>query len=219
MRLVVATHNPKKGREMLEVLGARVPGLELLTLDDFPGAPEPEETGASYAENALLKVRSACACTGLWCVADDSGLEVDAMGGEPGMHSKRFMGEHTSFPEKMQGILTRLSGMPEPSRGARFRCCVALASPAGFTSADLPDWETEAQWTLHDGALVLETTCEGRIAFEPAGEHGFGYDPIFWLPSLSRTMAQLAPHEKHEVSHRGKALRSLGSMLARNRPS
>lgn len=214
MRLVVATHNRKKCQEMLEVLGGQVPGLELLTLDDFPGSEEPEENGATYAENALLKARAACAHTGLWSVADDSGLEVDAMGGEPGMHSKRFLGEHTPFSDKMHEILKRLAHVPEPLRGARFRCCVALASPTGFTEESLPTSGGQAVWSLHEGDIVLETTCEGRIAFEPFGEHGFGYDPIFWLPDLACTMAQLAPDQKHQVSHRGKVLRALGSMLA-----
>lgn len=194
MRLVIATHNPKKAGEMRQILGARFPTLEWITLADHDGAEEPEETGTTYAENATIKAESAAAYTGCWAVADDAGLEVDALGGHPGLHSKRFAGEETPFPEKMRRILEALGDRPKEDRGARFRCCVALAIPGEETR-------------------VFEATCEGTIARAPAGDGGFGYDPIFLLPE-GRTMAQLTSTEKHAVSHRGKVLRAFGDYLA-----
>jgi XTP/dITP diphosphohydrolase len=195
-RLVIATHNRKKAGEMVTILGRRFPGLEILTLEDFPGAPEPEETGTTYAENAAIKARSAAVATGEWCLADDAGLEIDALPGELGVWSKRFAGEETPFSEKMVIILDRMAGVPEAERGARFRCCVALCSPAG---------EVE----------TFEATCEGRIAAEPSGAGGFGYDPIFWLTEMGCTMADLTADQKHAISHRGKVLRVLGNALER----
>ena len=189
-RLVIATHNPKKAGEMLAILGARFPGLELRTLRDYPDAPEPEETGATYAENATIKAESAAETTGEWCLADDAGLEIDALDGAPGLYSKRFGGESLPFPEKIALVLARMGDRP---RGARFRCCVALARAGRPTR-------------------VLEATCEGRIAEAPSGGGGFGYDPVFLLPELGRTMAELTPEEKHAVSHRGKVLRAFAAL-------
>lgn len=194
-RLVIATHNPKKAREMHQILGTRFPSLELLTLVDFPGAPEPEETGDTYEENALIKAISAAEATGEWCLADDAGLEIDALPGQLGVHSKRFAGEETSFPDKMAIILREMEGLPEAERGARFRCFVALASPTGERH-------------------VFSASCEGRIAPEPSGGGGFGYDPIFWLPELSCTMADLTAEQKHAISHRGKVLAQVAEFLA-----
>lgn len=192
-RLVIATHNRKKAGEMVQILTARFPSLELLTLADYDGAPEPEETGRTYAANAAIKAESAARFTGEWSLADDAGLEIDALDGAPGLYSKRFAGEETPFPEKIAKILELMKDVPEERRTARFRCCVALVTP--FHSS------------------VLEATCEGRIAFEPSGNGGFGYDPIFYLPELGCTMADLTAEQKHRVSHRGKVLRALGDML------
>lgn len=197
MRLVIATHNVKKAGEMITILSRRFPQAEILTLADFPAAPEPDETGTTYAENAAIKAESAVRATGEICLADDAGLEVDAMGGEPGLHSKRFAGEDTPFSEKMRLILDNLSGLPESERGARFRCCVAVARPGVPTE-------------------IFEATCEGRIAEAPSGGGGFGYDPIFFLPELGRTMADLSADEKHAISHRGKVLKRVGDWLAAN---
>ena len=180
---------------METILTRRFPGLENLTLADYPEAPEPEETGTTYAENAEIKARSAASATGEWCLADDAGLEIDALPGELGVWSKRFAGEETSFPEKMNIILDRMTEVPDEGRGARFRCCVALASPKG-------DIET------------FEATCEGRIGRTPSGGGGFGYDPIFWLPEMGCTMADLTADQKHAVSHRGKVLKMLGEALS-----
>lgn len=179
---------------MTQILSARFPSVEFLTLADFEGAPEPEETGTTYAENAAIKADSAASFTGEWCLADDAGLEIDAMGGAPGLYSKRFEGEDTPFPVKMERILERLQGVPTEKRGARFRCCVALARPGSATH-------------------VFESTCEGRIADAPSGGGGFGYDPIFWLPELTCTMADLTAEQKHAISHRGKVLKLVGDYL------
>lgn len=193
MRLVIATHNAKKAGEMVQILSEKFPSLEIVTLADYPGAPEPEETGTTYPENAAIKADSACAFTGEWCLADDAGLEIDALGGQPGVHSKRFAGEDTPFSEKMAIILGELEGRED--RGARFQCAVALARPG---------YPTE----------VLMATCEGEIAREMSGAGGFGYDPIFWLPKRGCTMADLTAEQKHAISHRGKVLKALGDRLA-----
>jgi len=194
-RLVIATHNPKKAREMHQILGARFPELELLTLVDYSGAPEPEETGDTYEANAIIKAESAASFTGEWCLADDAGLEIDALPGQLGVHSKRFAGEETPFTEKMARILASMSATPESERGARFRCFVALAHPGESTR-------------------VFSATCEGRIASEPSGAGGFGYDPIFWLPDLGCTMADLTAEQKHAISHRGKVLAQVAEFIA-----
>lgn len=186
-RIVIATHNRKKAGEMLTILSRSLPGVEWLTLADFPEAPEPEETGTTYEENARIKAESAARATGLPSVADDAGLEIDALGGEPGLYSKRFAGEETPFPEKMGIILERMAGLEGEARAARFRCWVAIARP---------DQETEA----------LEGICEGHIGQTMEGEGGFGYDPIFVVRENGRTMATLTADEKHAVSHRGKVL-------------
>jgi len=197
MELVIATHNRKKAGEMLQILGERLPDVVFQTLEDFPGIDEPEETGDTYAENAAIKAESACLATGKWCLADDAGLEIDAMNGEPGLYSKRFAGEDTPFPQKMAIILERLQGTPVEERSARFYCCVALARP---------DHET----------IVFTATCEGKIAEQPSGAGGFGYDPIFFLPELGCTMADLTAEQKHAVSHRGKVLKQVADWLESN---
>lgn len=194
-RLVIATHNLKKSREMVQILSQLVPNLEIRTLADYPEAPEPEETGRTYAENAAIKSKSASRVTGEWSLADDAGLEIDALDGAPGLYSKRFGGEDLPFPAKMARILEGLDGKVGVERAARFRCCVALTSPDGTTRG-------------------FEATCEGEIGTEPKGEYGFGYDPIFYLPELQRHMAELTPAEKHAVSHRGKVLRQVASYLS-----
>jgi XTP/dITP diphosphohydrolase len=192
-KLVIATHNRKKATEMVAILNQRLPHLKIKTLADYPDALEPEETGSDYCENALIKARSAARHTGEWALADDAGLEIDALPGDLGVQSKRFAGE-TTFEEKMAIVLDRLRGVPDERRTARFRCCIALVGPKGE-------------------ATTIEDTCEGRIAHEPHGTGGFGYDPIFWLPEKGCTMADLTPEQKHAVSHRGKVLRRLAELL------
>lgn len=206
-RLVIATHNRKKAGEMMTILSRRLPDIEILTLADFEGAPEPEETGTTYWDNAAIKSASAAEFTGEWCIADDAGLEIDAMDGQPGLLSKRFAGEETPFPEKMAIILERLKDVPVEGRGARFRCCVSITPPAGV---DAPDAEGARRI---GSSVVFEATCEGRIAFEPSGAGGFGYDPIFFLRELGCTMADLTADQKHQISHRGKVLAAVGEYL------
>lgn len=184
---------------MFTILSHKFPQLTIKTLADYPNAPEPEETGTTYAENAAIKAESACQATGEWCLADDAGLEIDALPGELGVYSKRFAGEETPFPEKMAIILDRLKDTPEEQRTARFNCHIALARP------DLP--------TEHFSA-----TCEGVIAQSPSGNGGFGYDPIFFLPDQTCTMADLTAEQKHAISHRGKVLRTFSAFLQSSLP-
>ena len=193
--LVIATGNRHKGREMAEILSET--GLKILTMADFPGIEfEVEETGQTYMDNAELKARAATALTGQVCIADDAGLELDALGGEPGLHSRRFLGEDTPFPDKMDHILKLLANVPDEQRACRFNCAVAIATPEG---------------------RVFHCTgvCEGTVARERRGEFGFGYDPIFYLPELGKHMAELPPEEKRKISHRGKALNCANAVLAK----
>jgi XTP/dITP diphosphohydrolase len=187
-RLVVATTNAKKAGEMRQILLDAGLDLELLSLSDCKAAGEVAETGATFLENARIKALAAARDCGLLSIADDGGLEIDALSGMPGVQSHRFLGESTPFPDKMREILTRLGNTPEPERAARFRCAVVIASPGGDT-------------------FECEGVCEGRIAHEMRGTYGFGYDPIFYVPRLDKHMAELTPAEKHRISHRGEALR------------
>jgi len=194
--LVIASHNRKKAGEMITIIGTRFPDLELKTLADYEGAPEPEETGTSYEANSAIKVESAAAFTLEWCVADDAGLEIDFLHGAPGLYSRRFGGEDMPFPEKIAKILDMMRDVSPEERGARFRCFVALTGP---------DRETPVRF--------FSATCEGRIAESPSGAGGFGYDPIFYLPDQGCTMADLTAERKHQISHRGKVLAQLGDYL------
>ncbi len=186
-KLLIATTNLKKGGEMLQILQAAHLGVELKTLADYPGAPPVEETGETFMANAHIKAAAAVAVSGLVCIADDGGLCIDALDGSPGVKSHRFLGEDTSFHDKMTRILEMMQDVPEEKRGCRFQCAVVIATPDGRT-------------------YECMGTCEGQVAFEMRGAHGFGYDPIFLLPEPGRHMAELAPEEKHKLSHRGKAL-------------
>lgn len=194
MRLVIATHNAKKAGEMVQILSPRFPELEIVTLAEYPGAPEPDEVGDTYEENAVIKAESACRHTGEWCVADDAGLEIDALGGAPGVRSKRFAGEDAPFSVKIAKILEQIAAAPTEARTARFQCRVALARPESPTE-------------------VFEGICEGRIAEAPRGTYGFGYDPIFEVGNTGRTMAEHTPDEKHAISHRGMVLAHLAARL------
>ncbi len=186
LNLLIATGNASKGREMAELLVDT--GLRLLTLEDFPNVPnDVEETGTTYAENAAIKARFAAQSTGVVSIADDAGFEVDALNGEPGLYSRRYLGEETTFADKMDYILHALRDVPDEMRGCRFRCAVAIAVPAGKT-------------------IICEAVCEGRVGVERRGAHGFGYDPIFLLPSIGKHMAELPAKEKHLISHRGIAM-------------
>jgi XTP/dITP diphosphohydrolase len=189
IQLLIATTNPNKVREIRPLLAGT--DVELLTLKDVAPVPEPEETGLSFWENARIKALAYAAATGMTAVAEDSGLEVDAMNGEPGIYSARFMGVDTPYPERFAEIFRRIAGEP---RSARFVTGLAVARGRELL------FETE-------------TAIEGEIAPAASGAHGFGYDPIFWYPPLRVTTAQLPDHEKAAVSHRARAFRDLRRWL------
>ena len=191
-RFVLATFNPDKARELVALLA--VPGLTLTPLSDFPGAVAPEETGATLLENATLKAEAAARFTGLPAIADDTGLEVDALDGAPGVHAARFAGPEARDEDNVRLLLQRLEGVPLERRGARFRTvCVAV---------------------LGDGSKrVAEGLLEGRITPAPRGANGFGYDPVFELPELGRTLAEMGVAQKNQVSHRARAARALAEAL------
>ncbi len=170
--------------------------FELITADEAGIHDEVEETGATMAENARLKAGAYARQSGLLSLADDSGLEVDALGGEPGVHSKRYAGSGKTDAERNRFLLDKLQTVPPGERGARFRCVIVIADPAGH------DWTSEG-------------TCEGHIAYEPKGTHGFGYDPIFILKEGGMRMAELPPEEKNRVSHRARATRGARDILRR----
>ena len=192
MKLLLATTSKGKLREQKEALQGL--GLEIVSLDDLPAVDPPDETGATFVENARLKALYYHRATGLPAVAEDSGLEVDALGGIPGVESARFLGAETSYALKNARLLELLEDFSEADRTARFVSAVALADA---------------------GEIVFEheAACEGRIAREPQGAGGFGYDPIFFYPPLSKTTAELSPAGKNEVSHRGKAMAMLREYL------
>lgn len=192
-RLVLATGNRGKVDELRALL-AEWGSVEPLDLRAFPGLALPEETESSYAGNALLKARVVAAATGLPALADDSGLEVDALGGEPGLRSARWAGSQATDAERVAKLLGALAGVPEQARGARFVCVVALAWPDGRTE-------------------TAEGTCRGRIASLPEGRGGFGFDPVFVADELGRSLGRATPVEKHRISHRARAMRSLGARL------
>ncbi len=190
--LALASHNAKKAAELKAII--KPLGFSVLTLADFPGAPEPEETGSTFEENAIIKAISAREFTGLPCLADDSGLAVDALGGAPGVYSARFAGENTNDAANNALLLAKLSGLPETLRTARFVSVIALA---------LPGREP----------FLFRGECEGFILDEPRGEGGFGYDPVFFSRDLGKSFAEASGAEKNRISHRGRALAKLMEVL------
>lgn len=195
MKLLIATTNPGKLREIRAILEGT--SVSLHTLDEFPFIEEPEETGATFEDNARLKAIHYAERTGMLTAADDSGLEIDALNGAPGVHSARWHG--TDYPAKFAKIRELLAAQGLTTSPARFVCCVALA----------------------DGRRILHETrgtVEGRIAETVAGTNGFGYDPIFFYPPLGLTLAQLDRDQKSAVSHRGKAFTALRQYLLRTQP-
>ena len=194
--ILVASTNPGKLAELRAMLGG---DIEWVGLADFPDVVEVKEDGLTFAENARKKATGYARQTGLWTIADDSGLVVDAMGGEPGVKSARFSGEKNEDRglldhKNMANVLELMEAVPAEKRTCRFVCCLCLASP-----------EKE----------LIETkgTLEGIIAEKAIGENGFGYDPIFLVPGLNKTVAQLTPDQKNAISHRGNAIRRLRPML------
>lgn len=194
-RLLIATGNPGKRRELRALLDG-LP-FEIAGPEEYALVP-PEETGATFLDNALLKARHARASTGLAVIADDSGLEVDALGGAPGVRSARYAGPGASDAENNAKLVAALAGVPPERRSARYRC-VLVYLPADPAAAP----------------LIAEGVWEGRIVDQPQGAAGFGYDPHFFLPELGCTAAQLDPAHKNRVSHRGVALRALRERLER----
>lgn len=191
VRLVVATRNRGKVKEILDFLP---PGAEVLTLADFPHLPPVVEDGKSFLENAVKKAREVAMATGITALADDSGLEVEALNGAPGIFSARYAGEGAKDEENNAKLLRELEGVPWEKRRARFVCVIAVATPEGRV-------------------YTARGVCEGFITFEPRGDKGFGYDPLFYVPELDKTFAELEGEEKHKVSHRGKALRTIEPVL------
>jgi XTP/dITP diphosphohydrolase len=192
--LLLASQNAGKLAEMRQLVAGlpfRVVSPREVGIHDAP-----DETGATFCENAALKARHYSTRSGLLAVADDSGISVDALGGEPGLHSSRFGGPGASDADRNRLLLAKLAGLPEERRGARFTSCVALAQ---------------------GDALLFEATesVEGRIAEEPRGPNGFGYDPIFFYPPFGRTFGEVPAEQKDRVSHRGKAFARLRAFLAR----
>jgi XTP/dITP diphosphohydrolase len=192
MKVVLATTNRGKVREIKKMLSGL--GLELYTLEDFPGVVLPPEDGNTFEENARRKAMSAASQTGLPALADDSGLEVDALSGAPGVRSARYAGPGAGDMDNVEKLLTRLEGVPAEKRTARFVCVAAYAGAGG-------------EVRTFTGRL------EGRISTEPAGRGGFGYDPVFFVPALGRTAAELTAKEKNRISHRGKAFGDLRAWI------
>lgn len=190
--LVLATLNPGKARELRALL-ADAP-FEVRALADFPGAPLPAETADSYRGNALLKARAAARLAGAWGLGDDSGLEVDALGGAPGVQSARYGGPALDDAGRVALLLQALAAVPPEKRNARFRCVIAVVGPDGREH-------------------FAEGVVEGVIAPAPRGTGGFGYDPVFYYPPLGRTLAEVTPEEKMAVDHRGRAVRAARRFL------
>lgn len=191
----MATGNADKVRELRGILADT--DIEIVSMKEAGIDVEIIENGKTFEDNARIKAETVCSASGEMVFADDSGLEIDFLNGEPGVHSARYMGEDTSYDIKNAQILKRLEGAAEEERSARFVCAIAIA---------YPDRETK----------IFKGVFEGRIAYEPAGENGFGYDPIFWVPERGCTSAQLAPEEKNAISHRGKAMRQALAELKGN---
>jgi XTP/dITP diphosphohydrolase len=186
VRVVLATHNPHKAREFQQLLGAAVPGLEIVTYD----GPEPVEDGTSFEENALIKARAAARHTGLPALADDSGICVDVMGGAPGIFSARWAGAHGDAQANLRLLLDQLADIPDTDRGAHFTATLALVAPGGEPT-------------------VVQGVWPGRIAREPRGENGHGYDPIFVPDGGEATAAELTAEQKNADSHRARALAAI----------
>ena len=192
-RILLASNNPGKVREFNELLAGA--DIQVVPQSEY-GVPDIEETGLSFVENAILKARNAAAHTGLPAIADDSGIEVDALRGAPGIYSARYAGEGASDADNLRKLLDALAGVPEAERTARFQCLMV--------------------YLRHDRdptPLIFQGTWEGRILTEPRGDNGFGYDPVFHVPQLDCSSAELAPEVKNRLSHRGQALRALVAAL------
>ena len=193
-RLIFATGNEHKMVEIREILG-ELP-VEILSMKDVGIKADIVENGNTFEENALIKAKEVCKLAGEMVLADDSGLEIDYLNGEPGIYSARYKGEDTSYRIKNQNLIDRLEGVPDEKRTARFVCAIAAAFPDGRS-------------------FVVRGTIEGIIGYEERGTNGFGYDPIFYLPERGVSTAEIPPEEKNSISHRGNALRKMKELLER----
>lgn len=192
--LVLATRNPDKGRELAALL--RDLGIRIRTLAEFPAAPEVMEDGETCEANAIKKAVTAARVTGLPAVADDTGLMVEALGGRPGVHASRYAGEGATYEDNCRKLLHELAAVQRERRGARFVTVAAIADPKGKVE-------------------VVHGVLDGLITETPAGSKGFGYDPVFFVPELGKTLAQLTPEEKNRISHRAKAFAKIKELLAK----
>lgn len=192
MQLVLATNNEDKIREIRHML-EDLP-ITILTRDDFLEFPDPEETGETLVDNARLKAHAIAEFCELPALADDSGLEVDALGGAPGIYSSRYAGENVTYKDNYTKLLLSLAGVPLNRRTARFRCVIAI------------DWG-------NGGVDIAEGTAEGYITTTVEGDHGFGYDPVFFYPPLNKRFSEMTLEEKNQISHRGKALARARELL------
>ncbi len=193
-RIVLASNNAGKVREIAQLLAGKA--LEVVPQSVFE-VPEAEETGLTFVENAIIKARNACAHSGLPAIADDSGLEVDALNGEPGIYSARYAGPEAGDADNNARLLARLAGVPEAARTARFQCLMVYM-----------------RHEKDPTPIICQGTWEGRILEHPRGENGFGYDPLFFVPERNCTAAELPAEVKNALSHRGKALRCLVERLS-----
>jgi XTP/dITP diphosphohydrolase len=188
-QLVIGTANRKKGVELGELFAGV--GMKLLTLADFPPLPPIEEDGDTFAANAILKAAGYAKLLGHWVLADDSGLMVDSLRGEPGVYSARYAGPDATDERNNQVLLDKLAGTPPEGRAAQFVCHIAVSDPSGTIRAE------------------SEASCRGRLLFEPRGSHGFGYDPLFEILEYHRSFAELGPTAKFCLSHRSRAARRI----------
>lgn len=191
-KIIFATGNKGKIKEIQMIMEDT--GMQVLSMKEAGISVEIDENGATYEENALIKARAVASCTDCLVMADDSGLEIDYLHGEPGIYSARYLGEDTPYSVKNVVLLERLSGVPREKRTARFICAIAAVLPDGRE-------------------LTARASIEGYIGDDERGEHGFGYDPIFWVPEFGRSAAELTEEEKNKISHRGKALQKMKEEL------
>lgn len=191
-RIIFATGNEGKMKEIKMILGDLE--IPVISMKEAGIAADIDENGTTFEENAVIKAKTICEMTGELVLADDSGLEIDALNKEPGVYSARYMGENTSYHIKNANLIQRLEEVPDEKRTARFVCAMAAAFPDGRT-------------------ITTRGTIEGRIGYEERGENGFGYDPIFYMPEYGCSTAELSLEKKNELSHRGKALRAMRQKL------
>ncbi len=191
--VIFATGNQNKLKEIREIM-ADIPDVRIVSMKEAGIEADIVENGNTFEENARIKAEAVSGISGEIVLADDSGLVIDALNGEPGIFSARYMGEDTSYHIKNNELIRRLDGVPDEDRTARFVCAVAAAVPG-------------------KGTYVVRGVMEGRIGYEEKGVNGFGYDPIFFLPSYGKTSAEIPPEEKNRISHRGKALRAVREVL------